>query len=223
MLDTDADAARTDDRRPHEASLDHSTSDREAVSPEHDGDLGAHEPDNSGSSQTPDETLAEPKQRAPRLGLVLIATALIIAALAGLTGYLGYRTYGVRAAARQDDMFVQAARQAAVDLTTINYTHAEADVARILDSATGEFHDDFQSRAQPFIDMVKRARSTSQGNVTGAALESVDHASAQVIVAVSVKTTNAGGGDEQPRGWRMRLNVQQIGDAAKISQVQFVP
>ena len=44
-----------------------------------------------------------------------------------------------------------------------------------------------------------------------------------MIVAVSVKTTNDGVPEEQPRGWRMRVDVQKVGDTAKVSDVQLVP
>ena len=165
-------------------------------------------------------TVAHPVKR---LRLVLVASVLIIAVLGGLVGYLGYRGYQMQAAARQREVFLSVGRQAAINLTTISYTKAEADVARILDSATGTFHDDFQQRSQPFIDVVKRAQSTSQGNVTAAGLASVDGDRAQMIVALSVKTVNAGVPEQQPRGWRMRLDVEKVGDTAKVSDVQFVP
>ncbi|MBB5168322.1 mammalian cell entry protein [Mycobacterium sp. AZCC_0083] len=148
---------------------------------------------------------------------------LIVAVLGGLAGYLGYRGHQMQATAHQREVFLSVGRQAAINLTTISYTEAEADVARILDSATGTFHDDFQQRSQPFIDVVKRAQSTSQGSVTAAGLASVDGDRAQVIVAVSVKTANAGVPERQPRGWRMRLDVEKVGDTAKVSDVQFVP
>jgi Mce-associated membrane protein len=157
------------------------------------------------------------------LRVALVAATLIVAVLGALAGYLGYRTYETRSAAHQRELFLQTGRQAAINLTTINYTRADADVARILDSATGTFHDDFQKRAQPFIDVVKQAQSTSQGDVTAAGLESINGDQAQVLVAVSVKTSNAGAPEQQPRGWRIRLNVQKVGDTAKVSDVQFVP
>lgn len=51
---------------------------------------------------------------------------------------------------------------------------------------------------------------------------STDH-EAQVLVAVTVKTSNAGGQDQQPRAFRMRISVEKIGDEAKVSNVEFVP
>ena len=183
-------------------------------------------PDGSGAEPTDSavEVSEHPTANpAKRIRLALVASALIVAVLGGLVGYLGYRGYQTRVAAHQRDLFLSVGRQAAINLTTIGYAQAEADVARILDSTTGTFHDDFQHRSQPFIDVVKRAESTSQGSVTAAGLESIDGDRAQVIVAVSVKTTNAGVPEQQPLGWRMRLDVQKVGDTAKVSDVQFVP
>jgi Mce-associated membrane protein len=91
-----------------------------------------------------------------------------------------------------------------------------------LDSATGRFKDDFQQRSQPFIDVVKKAQSKSQGTITEAALESMTGDHAQVLVAVSVKTSAAGAEEQHPRSWRMRISLQKTGTSAKVSDVQFV-
>jgi Mce-associated membrane protein len=95
-------------------------------------------------------------------------------------------------------------------------------VQRILDSATGQFHDDFAKRAQPIIEVVKQAKSTSVGTITDAGLESQTADSAQVLVAVAVTTSNAGAPQPDPRAWRMRVWVQRVGDQAKVSNVEFV-
>jgi Mce-associated membrane protein len=157
------------------------------------------------------------------LRLALMASTVVVVVLGGLTGFVWFGAHQTNVAAQQREVFLQAGRQAAIDLTTISYSRAEADVARILDSASGSFHDDFQKRSQPFIDVVKKAQSDSQGSVTAAGVESVEGDKASVIVAVSVKTSNAGVPEQQPRGWRMRLNVEKVGDAAKVSDVAFVP
>jgi Mce-associated membrane protein len=107
-------------------------------------------------------------------------------------------------------------------LTTIDYAHVDSDVQRVLDSSTGKFHDDFQSRSQPFVDVVKQAQSKSEGTITGAGLESLAGDSAQVLVAVAVKTTSAGN-QLDTKAWRMRIDVKKAGDSAKMSNVEFVP
>jgi Mce-associated membrane protein len=161
-------------------------------------------------------------RRLSRVGSALVADGLIVATLAGLTGWLGYRAYEKHEAQAQRDLFVQTARLGAVDLTSINYTEVDADVQRIIDLATGAFREDFEQRSKPFIEVVKAAQSKSEGTVTDAGLESQRGDSAQVLVAVAVKSRTAGG-EEAPREWRMRIEVKSVGDDAKVSNVVFVP
>lgn len=162
------------------------------------------------------------RRRLSRVGSALVAGAVIVATLTGLAGWLGYRAYDKHEAQAQRELFVQTARQGAVNLTTINYTEVDADVQRILDLATGAFRDDFEQRSKPFIEVVKAAQSKSEGTVTEAGLESQRGDSAQVLVAVAVKSRTAGG-EEAPREWRMRIEVRSVGDDAKVSNVVFVP
>ncbi|MEB3980127.1 mammalian cell entry protein [Mycobacterium sp. 663a-19] len=160
----------------------------------------------------------------PRIaGSALRVSLAIVVMFAGLIGWLGYRAYQVHQDQLQRNLFLQIARQGALNLTTINYTEAEADVQRIVDSATGAFRDDFTKRSQPFIDVVKQAQSKSQGVITEAAVESEAGNTAQVLVAVTVNTSVGGVAEPQPRAWRMRIVVQKVDDGAKISNVEFVP
>lgn len=147
----------------------------------------------------------------------------VVVALGGLTGWLGFRAHQSQHAQSQRSQFLQVARQGALDLTTIDWQHADADVRRILDGATGEFYDDFAKRSQPFIDVLRQAKATTVGKITEAGLESETPGSAQALVAVSVQTSNAGESDPIPRAWRMRITVQKVGDQIKVSNVGFVP
>lgn len=153
----------------------------------------------------------------------MLVSLVIVVVAAALVGFLGFRTYQSEQAQHRDQLFLQVARQGAVNLTTIDWQEADADINRILDSATGTFYDDFSKRSQPFVQVVKQAQSKSVGTVTEAGLESQSGDQAQVLVAVSVKTTNLGVNEQRPRAWRMRIDVQKIGDQAKVSNVQFVP
>ncbi len=109
-----------------------------------------------------------------------------------------------------------------MNLTTIDFEHADEDVQRVLDSSTGTFYDDFQARAQPFKEVVKQAKSKSVGTVAEAGVESETEDGAEVLVAVTVKTSNAGAAEQEPRAWRMRITVQKVGDEAKVANVRFV-
>jgi Mce-associated membrane protein len=146
-----------------------------------------------------------------------------VVALATLVGFFGFQDYQSHQAQDQRELFVQVGRQGALNLTTIDWQHADADVQRVLDSSTGAFYDDFAKRQQPFIEVVKKAQSKSTGTVTEAGLESESGDQAQVLVAVTVKTSNLGAAEQEPRIWRMRISVQKVGDEAKVSNVAFVP
>lgn len=158
----------------------------------------------------------------PVLRKSLLAGLIGTVALAALVGWLGFRDYEAHQSDAQRNLLVQAARQSAVYLTTIDYQHIDADVQRILDSSTGGFHDNFAARWRPFVDLVKRDHSRLEGTVNEAGLESQRGDVGQVLVAVTVKSANPAGPQQEPQVWRMRLTVQKVGDEGKISNVAFV-
>ncbi len=165
-------------------------------------------------------------RKAPRMSSVRVATAVGVAmtvVLGALVGWLGFRTYQSHGANAQRELYVQVARQGALNLTSVDWENADSDVRRILDSATGEFYEDFSKRSQAFIDVVKKARTKSVGSITEAGLESQSGNEAEVLVVTRVGISNAGAPEQEPRTWRMRIVVQGTSEAAKISRVAFVP
>ncbi|MGE0215187.1 Mce protein [Mycolicibacterium sp.] len=206
--DAGTETAGTESTDVDEESADDSDDDVEAEAEDYDEAAGGQVGARSGLSH---------------VKVALIAGLVAVLALGGLTGWLGYRTYESKQDEEQRNLFLQVGRQGALNLTTIDWEHADADVQRILDSATGTFYDDFQARAQPFVEVVKQAQSKSVGTIAEAGLESEGDNEAQVLVAVTVKTSNAGAPEQEPRAWRMRIAVQKIGDEAKVSNVEFVP
>lgn len=158
--------------------------------------------------------------RNARTALAVAAAAVMV--LAALTAWLGWQAHHALQLQTQRSQFIAAARQGALNLTTISYTEADTDVQRILDNATGAFYDDFKNRSGPFVEVVKQAKAQTVGTITEAALQSVDGDTAHVLVAVAVSTTNAGTSEPQPRAWRMKVTVQAVGDTAKVSNVEFV-
>ncbi len=173
--------------------------------------------DSGADAAVPGTAPARPRRTALAVGLA------ITVALGALAGWQGYRFPQSHSVSVQREHYVQVARQGALNLTTIDWEHADRDVQRILDSATGEFREDFAKRSKPFVDVVTKAHSKSEGTITESALESQSPAAAQVLVVTRVAITNAGAPEQAPRSWRMRISVQKVGDDMKISQVAFVP
>lgn len=149
--------------------------------------------------------------------------AILVVAFAAWAGWLGWVARQHQRIEQDHFQLLQAARQGALNLTTIDWQHADREVQRILDSATGTFYDDFADRKQSFIDVVKQTQSKSEGTITGAGLESASENGAQVLVALSVNVSNAGAAQQNPRSWRMRLTVTKSGENVKVENVEFVP
>lgn len=180
--------------------------------------------DESTSAERPRRFLARlrsPESAPQQLALAFgVATVVALVALCGWLGYQGHQQ-GRAAAARE--LYVEVGKRGAIDLTTIDYEHVEADVQRILDSATGQFYDDFKNRSAPFVEVITKMQSKSVGTVTEASLESANAREGQVLVAVTVKTTLKGTPEEKPRYWRMRVTVDREQDGLRVSKVSFVP
>ncbi len=179
--------------------------------------------DDAGADELVDDLVGAPTKPKAVRRLAAVIGLIVVIALSALVGWLAVRTHRATQVDERQSQIVQAARQGALNLTTIDWQRADADVQRILDSATGEFYDDFAKRSAPFIKVVKEAKSTSSGSIVEAGLESESGDAAQVLVAVAVKTANVGTPAQDPREWRMRISVQKVGDAMKVSNVEFVP
>lgn len=164
-----------------------------------------------------DEDIADVGQRR-----ALIAGLIGVLVLAGLLGWLGFRAEAAHRAVAQREMFLHAARQTALHLTTVDYQDPQGDVQRVLDSATGEFYERFAERAPVLIETVTREHSQAVSAVSEAGLEWQSGDEAQVLVAVSVASKHLGGLDLQPHELRMRMTVQRVGKQAKVSDVEYV-
>lgn len=177
----------------------------------------------AGDTGSPEAVEQSVEPGAPRLRAAVLVGLTVVLAIAGLGGWLGSRVYQSHQSDAERNLSVQVARQGALNLTTIDYEHAEADIQRILDSATGAFYDDFSKRSQPFIEVVKKAQAKSTGTVTEAGIESETDDGAEVLVSVNVETTNAGSTEQTSRAWRMRILVSQADGQRRVANVAFVP
>jgi Mce-associated membrane protein len=162
-----------------------------------------------------------PPNQSERVALIAGVVAGMV--LAALVGWLGFRAYEASNLEAQRNLFVQAAREGATNLLTVDYQYADADAQRILASATGKFYDSFSRRKQSYIDNARRMQSQLVATATDAGLESRNADQGKVLVAVTVKSSNPAHAQQGPQYWRVRVTVKKTGDTAKISDVVFVP
>lgn len=156
----------------------------------------------------------------PRTAASVLAVLLVVAvALAAVMGVLAWQAHGRDSAATAA---VAAARQVAVNLTTMKADTADQDLQRLLESATGEFRSEFADRQQPFVQVVKQAKVSTVGDVVGAGLDRLDGGTARVLVAVHSTVKNAAAQQGEPRDYRLAVTMQQIDDRWLASGVEFV-
>lgn len=163
--------------------------------------------------------LRRPPWRAVAVTLAVICTCALLAA----SGYMAwYHQQAMRHQQRTAE-FVAAARQGVVALFSIDHDKAKEDVQRILDNSTGQFKEDFQREAKDFTQAAQDAKVVTEGTVQAAAVETMTDDAAVVLVSATTTVTNAAGAKQDPRPWRLSVNVARDGDRVKISKVEFVP
>ena len=188
----------------------------------------AETPDAPEPSDAPEPaaTSTEPARRrlrVPGLSRLLAPAAIVaICALLGASGWMLWHHHNVVQERQRSAAFIATARQGVINLTSLDFNKAKEDVQRVLDSATGEFRDDFQRRADDFTSVVKDSKAVTEGSVAATAVESMGKDSAVVLVLANERVTNLAGAKDQPRTFRFRVSVVRDGDELKVSKVEFV-
>jgi Mce-associated membrane protein len=162
------------------------------------------------------------RRRMPMLAAV--ATVLGIIAFAGSSAYMVLQHRDTTRHQQREAAFVAGAKQGVLNMISLDFNKAKADVQRVIDGSTGEFQADFQQRANDFISVVIQSQAVTEGTVHVAALESIKGNSAVVLVSATSQVTNSPPGkNEPPRMWRLRVTVAEVGGKYKMSKVEYVP
>ncbi|CAM5619743.1 hypothetical protein SCANM124S_06946 [Streptomyces canus] len=103
--------------------------------------------------------------RAWSVGLV-VATVLTTA----LTIWLSFGLYNQREAEQRRQDLLAAARQSALNFTSLDYRHYDRDSANVLESATGDFKKQFAAQTEELTQLVAQNKSVSEGQVLEAGI-----------------------------------------------------
>jgi Mce-associated membrane protein len=152
-----------------------------------------------------------------------VVTVLAIGALitAGVLIVIQHRA--VQARQDRNAQFEAAARQGVVTLMSLDYNKVDDNVKAIVDNSTGDFKKDFESAAEDFKKTARDSKAITEASVSSAAVETSTDRDAVVLVAATTKVTNAAGARQEPRNWRLSVNLVREGDQIKLSKVEFVP
>jgi Mce-associated membrane protein len=106
---------------------------------------------------------------------------------------------------------------------SLNFNSAADDVKRIIDNTTGDFKKDFQGQADEFTKVAQASKVVTEATVNATAVQKMSKDTATVLVAVTTQVSNAASKDQQPRSWRLRVDLARDGGQLKLAKVEFVP
>ncbi len=153
------------------------------------------------------------------VGLSLVCTAALITL--SVLMVINHRHQAAEQQRRAE--FAAAGRQSVVTLMSLDFNKAKDDVQRIIDNSTGQFRDDFKNQADDFIKVAQDSKVITEVTVNATAVESMTNDSALVLVSATSRVTNSAGAKQEPRSWRLSVNLQRDGGQIKMSKVEFVP
>lgn len=151
------------------------------------------------------------------LALSVVGLLLLLALTAVVVQLLRYDDVAER---RQD--VLRAAKQSALNLTSIDNREFAQDVQRVLDGSTGEFKADFASRAEELESVLQDNEVVSEGDVVEAGIVREDPRTATVLVVVDSEVRNTAAPQGRVNTYRMRLELELVDGRWLTSMLEFV-
>jgi Mce-associated membrane protein len=161
-------------------------------------------------------------RRTRRSKWLLPTLALVALLSAVLPGYLGARVYQQHQVEGRDQDILAAARQLALNFTSLDYRHYDRDAKNVLNMATGSFRQQFADQTSNLTKLVATNKSVSQGQILDAGIARADARSASVLVAVDSKVTNVAAPKGQARNYRLQVDLVLRSGRWLASNVEFV-
>jgi Mce-associated membrane protein len=156
----------------------------------------------------------------PKVVWVVAALALVVSV--GLGATKGREWYADRQVAQANSDALAAAKQLAINFVTVDYTKVDADTARVKAGATGEFLKSYGASIDELKKVLVANKSISTVQRSEVALVSGDVDSAVALVGVVAPTKNTAVPNGETKTYRMRLELQKVGQDWKVENLEFV-
>lgn len=151
-----------------------------------------------------------------------LAVTLLLAALAGVTAERGLAWRDEHQTVRAGEAATAAARAEVARLITISDTGSEATLEELLDGATAGFRTELERRADQLRKALADSKVTATGDIVSSGLVQLDDDRATVIVAAEGTVRNATTDADQPRSYRLSVDLQRVDHAWLVSGLEFV-
>ncbi|HZF90286.1 hypothetical protein [Streptomyces sp.] len=156
----------------------------------------------------------------------LLDSAAALAAAAVLTTatavWLSVQVYEQRQTEQRRQDILAAARQSALNFTSLDYRHYDRDSGAVLKGATGDFREQFAAQTEQLTRLVAQNKSVSKGQVLEAGIVRADERSARVLVVADSEVTNVAVPRGEARTYRLQLDLVLEKGRWLTSDVEFV-
>ncbi|MGD6746961.1 hypothetical protein ACOKM3_34635 [Streptomyces sp. BH106] len=155
-----------------------------------------------------------------RAARTVVVVATVLAAALTTSFAVGLRHQHDTEQRRQD--VLAAARQSALNFTTLDYRHYARDSGHVLDGATGDFKQQFAAQTAQLTKLVAENKSVSKGQILDAGLVRSTAESARVLVVADSKVANKSVPKGEARTYRLQLDLVRKDGQWLTSDVEFV-
>lgn len=165
----------------------------------------------------------DPEQLSRRGRITMAVLSLVTVALVVLAVVFWQQ---VSTNARQDQdrqAVLNLARQQAVTLTTVNPKNVKEQMRLLLAHSTGEFRRQFDAASPTFAKVVNDGEVSSKGTVAEAGVVSLSDDRSSVLVALNSTVRNSETDEDEPRNYRLRVDLEKEADQWLVSNMRFVP
>ena len=173
-----------------------------------------------------DQAYADPTRPARAGRALLVALGLGVVAALVLGGFAVKAHAAVGADDRQQQSRADAlvaARQEALNLTSVDSRDLDGDLKRVQDGATGDFAKDFAAQSVNLRKVLTDNAVESAGEIKDAAVVAMGEGNATVIVVVNSTVKNKARPAGTPRTYRMRLElIKSSSDRWQTAKLEFV-
>jgi Mce-associated membrane protein len=150
---------------------------------------------------------------------VLIAALVLSLALAVVQTVRLRHEHQLSAARRQA---VVTATNYAVDLTTYDFAHLDAEFNKVLAESTGSFRSEYTAASASLRDLIARFKATASGKVLETAVVSSDTSHAQILLFVDQTVTNTNSTTPRVDRSRMKMGLEKQGGKWLISSLDLL-
>ena len=169
-----------------------------------------------------DQTDGVPTRGPLRRRVVAVLAGVVVAVILGLSGLLGWRLKQLDDTAAAGKAALEAARNYAVILTTLDAKDLDGNYRQALDGATGEFKDEYSQGSSQLRQILIDNKAAGKGLVVDAAVKSATKTKVEVLLFVDQSVTNAVNPSPRIDRNRVEMTMELIDKRWLASKVDII-